>query len=214
MWDGLRSPFGRAGRPATMPRTGPRPGRQVRCAEPTAATAAPPPRRDRWRLRPAGLARFGRRGRGAPAARRSRPACRHAGDDGRRRRVPYLGLVQPWGEVYPHWIPYLRGKPARFCAAIVPAAPCRGPEHFRRSCSPVPRFSAISGSSARPGNGRPRVPLPDLGDSPSPPRPVRPSLRALTGEPSSSGVILACSRSPVTAEGAPRSHWTQPHCKC
>ena len=33
-----------------------------------------------------------------------------------------LGLVQRWGEVYPRWIPYLRGKPVRPRTAIVPAS--------------------------------------------------------------------------------------------
>jgi hypothetical protein len=33
-----------------------------------------------------------------------------------------LGLVQRWGEVYPRWIPFLRGKPVRPRTAIVPAS--------------------------------------------------------------------------------------------
>ncbi|MFG2088952.1 MULTISPECIES: hypothetical protein [unclassified Spirillospora] len=33
-----------------------------------------------------------------------------------------LGLVQRWGEVYPRWIPHLRGKPVRPRTAIVPAS--------------------------------------------------------------------------------------------
>jgi hypothetical protein len=33
-----------------------------------------------------------------------------------------LGLVQRWGEVYPRWIPYLRGKPVRPRTAIIPAS--------------------------------------------------------------------------------------------
>ena len=32
-----------------------------------------------------------------------------------------LGLVQRWGEVYPRWIPRLRGKPVRPRTAIIPA---------------------------------------------------------------------------------------------
>ena len=32
-----------------------------------------------------------------------------------------IGLVRPWGEVYPRWIPYLRGRPVRPRTAIVPA---------------------------------------------------------------------------------------------
>lgn len=32
-----------------------------------------------------------------------------------------LGLVQRWGEIYPRWIPRLRGRPVRPRAAIVPA---------------------------------------------------------------------------------------------
>lgn len=32
-----------------------------------------------------------------------------------------LGLVQKWGEVYPRWIPWLRGNPVRPRTAIVPA---------------------------------------------------------------------------------------------
>ncbi|GAA4983558.1 hypothetical protein GCM10023317_07820 [Actinopolymorpha pittospori] len=32
-----------------------------------------------------------------------------------------LGLIQRWGEVYPRWIPFLRGKPVRPRTAIVPA---------------------------------------------------------------------------------------------
>ncbi|MBZ4321055.1 hypothetical protein JNW98_17065 [Streptomyces sp. SCA2-4] len=33
-----------------------------------------------------------------------------------------LGLVQPWGEVVPRWIPWLGGRPVRPLAAVVPAA--------------------------------------------------------------------------------------------
>jgi hypothetical protein len=33
-----------------------------------------------------------------------------------------LGLIQRWGEVYPRWIPYLRGRPVRPRTAIVPAS--------------------------------------------------------------------------------------------
>jgi hypothetical protein len=33
-----------------------------------------------------------------------------------------LGLVQPWGEVYPRWIPFLGGKPVRPRTAIIPAS--------------------------------------------------------------------------------------------
>lgn len=33
-----------------------------------------------------------------------------------------LGLVQRWGEIYPRWIPVLRGKPVRPRTAIVPAS--------------------------------------------------------------------------------------------
>jgi hypothetical protein len=33
-----------------------------------------------------------------------------------------LGLVQRWGEVYPRWLPYLRGRPVRPRTAIVPAS--------------------------------------------------------------------------------------------
>jgi hypothetical protein len=32
-----------------------------------------------------------------------------------------IGLVRPWGETYPRWIPYLRGKPVRPRTAIIPA---------------------------------------------------------------------------------------------
>ena len=32
-----------------------------------------------------------------------------------------IGLIRPWGEVYPRWIPYLRGKRVRPRAAIIPA---------------------------------------------------------------------------------------------
>jgi hypothetical protein len=32
-----------------------------------------------------------------------------------------IGLVRPWGEVYPRWIPYLRGKRVQPRTAIVPA---------------------------------------------------------------------------------------------
>ena len=32
-----------------------------------------------------------------------------------------VGLIRPWGEVYPSWIPYLRGKPVRPRTAIIPA---------------------------------------------------------------------------------------------
>lgn len=37
--------------------------------------------------------------------------------------VAYLstGLVRPWGEVWPGWIPFLRGRRVRPLAAIVPA---------------------------------------------------------------------------------------------
>ncbi|MFJ5675646.1 hypothetical protein [Streptomyces sp. NPDC093097] len=33
-----------------------------------------------------------------------------------------LGLVRPWGEVWPRWIPYLRGRRIPVPAAVVPAA--------------------------------------------------------------------------------------------
>jgi hypothetical protein len=33
-----------------------------------------------------------------------------------------IGLVRPWGEVYPRWIPYLRGKRVRPRTAIIPAS--------------------------------------------------------------------------------------------
>lgn len=33
-----------------------------------------------------------------------------------------LGLVRPWGEVVPRWIPLLGGRPVRPLAAVVPAA--------------------------------------------------------------------------------------------
>jgi hypothetical protein len=33
-----------------------------------------------------------------------------------------LGLVRPWGEVYPRWFPFLRGRPIRPRVAIVPGA--------------------------------------------------------------------------------------------
>jgi hypothetical protein len=33
-----------------------------------------------------------------------------------------LGLVRPWGEVWPRWVPVLRGRRIRPLAAIVPAA--------------------------------------------------------------------------------------------
>lgn len=38
--------------------------------------------------------------------------------------VAYLavGLVKPWGEVWPRWIPFLRGRRVHPLAAIVPAA--------------------------------------------------------------------------------------------
>ncbi|MFF5207165.1 hypothetical protein [Streptosporangium sp. NPDC000396] len=33
-----------------------------------------------------------------------------------------LGLVQPWGEVAPRWIPFIGGKTVRPMAAVIPAA--------------------------------------------------------------------------------------------
>jgi hypothetical protein len=33
-----------------------------------------------------------------------------------------IGLLRPWGEVYPRWIPYLRGKRVRPRTAIIPAS--------------------------------------------------------------------------------------------
>lgn len=33
-----------------------------------------------------------------------------------------LGLVQPWGEVVPHWIPFLGGRRVAPMAAVIPAA--------------------------------------------------------------------------------------------
>jgi hypothetical protein len=33
-----------------------------------------------------------------------------------------IGLIRPWGEVYPRWIPYLRGKRVRPRTAIIPAS--------------------------------------------------------------------------------------------
>jgi hypothetical protein len=32
-----------------------------------------------------------------------------------------IGLIRPWGEIYPRWIPYLRGKRVRPRTAIIPA---------------------------------------------------------------------------------------------
>ncbi|MFJ9743434.1 hypothetical protein [Streptomyces sp. NPDC101166] len=32
------------------------------------------------------------------------------------------GLIRPWGEVWPRWIPYLGGRPVPVLAAVVPAA--------------------------------------------------------------------------------------------
>lgn len=32
-----------------------------------------------------------------------------------------LGLVQPWGEVVPRWIPWMGGRPVRRLAAVIPA---------------------------------------------------------------------------------------------
>ncbi len=33
-----------------------------------------------------------------------------------------LGLIRPWGEVWPRWIPFLAGRPVALKAAVVPAA--------------------------------------------------------------------------------------------
>ena len=33
-----------------------------------------------------------------------------------------LGLVRPWGEIYPRWFPFLRGRPIRPRVAIAPGA--------------------------------------------------------------------------------------------
>ena len=33
-----------------------------------------------------------------------------------------LGLIQPWGEIFPQWIPYWRGKPVPVALAVIPAA--------------------------------------------------------------------------------------------
>jgi|tagenome__1003787_1003787.scaffolds.fasta_scaffold20917915_1 hypothetical protein len=33
-----------------------------------------------------------------------------------------MGLVRPWGEVWPRWVPFLRGRPVHPLAAIIPAA--------------------------------------------------------------------------------------------
>ncbi|MEV5571292.1 hypothetical protein AB0L06_14675 [Spirillospora sp. NPDC052269] len=33
-----------------------------------------------------------------------------------------MGLVRPWGEVWPRWIPFLRGRRVHPLAAIIPAA--------------------------------------------------------------------------------------------
>jgi hypothetical protein len=33
-----------------------------------------------------------------------------------------VGLIRPWGEIYPRWIPYLRGKPVKPRTAIIPAS--------------------------------------------------------------------------------------------
>jgi hypothetical protein len=32
-----------------------------------------------------------------------------------------LGLIQPWGETFPNWIPFWRGKPVPLAMAVVPA---------------------------------------------------------------------------------------------
>lgn len=33
-----------------------------------------------------------------------------------------LGLIQPWGETFPQWIPFWRGKPVPVALAVIPAA--------------------------------------------------------------------------------------------
>ncbi|MFI0448577.1 hypothetical protein [Actinomadura sp. 6N118] len=33
-----------------------------------------------------------------------------------------MGLVRPWGEIWPRWVPFLRGREIRPLAAIIPAA--------------------------------------------------------------------------------------------
>jgi hypothetical protein len=33
-----------------------------------------------------------------------------------------LGLVRPWGEILPQWIPFVGGRPVPVAAAVVPAA--------------------------------------------------------------------------------------------
>lgn len=33
-----------------------------------------------------------------------------------------MGLVRSWGEIWPRWVPFLRGRPVRPLAAITPAA--------------------------------------------------------------------------------------------
>jgi hypothetical protein len=33
-----------------------------------------------------------------------------------------LGLIRPWGEIYPRWFPYLRGKPVKPRTAIIPGS--------------------------------------------------------------------------------------------
>ncbi|ADB35430.1 hypothetical protein Kfla_6433 [Kribbella flavida DSM 17836] len=33
-----------------------------------------------------------------------------------------LGLIRPWGEIWPRWIPFLAGRPVALKAAIIPAA--------------------------------------------------------------------------------------------
>jgi hypothetical protein len=33
-----------------------------------------------------------------------------------------LGLIRPWGEVWPRWIPFLAGRPVALKAAVIPAA--------------------------------------------------------------------------------------------
>lgn len=64
-----------------------------------------------------------------------------------------IGLVRPWGEVVPHWIPLIGGRTVRPMAAVVPAAlgaaarASPGPSTATSSSQPTSSWTGRSSSS-------------------------------------------------------------------
>lgn len=100
-----------------------------------------------------------------------------------------LGLTQRWGEVYPRWVPFLRGKPVRPRTAIIPATvvailvTSAGMAYLRAMLTGQvsldwgsgPR-TPVAGVGSCPGRRHSRLP-------PAPPRPLPPLPSIMNWKP-------------------------------